>query len=92
MKIPLKDIEFIESLEDYIRIHLQGEKPVMTLMTMKKVLEKLPEDRYRKIHRSYIIPVNKIQAIANRKVKLLSGRELPISDTYSSFINDLKKS
>ncbi|WP_247235005.1 LytTR family DNA-binding domain-containing protein [Telluribacter sp. SYSU D00476] len=92
VKIPLRDIEYIESLEDYIRIHRQGDKPVMTLMTMKKVLEKLPEDRFRRIHRSYIIPIQQIQAIVHRKVKLLSGKELPISDTYSGFINDLKKS
>lgn len=92
VKIPLRDIEYIESLEDYIRIHRQGDRPVMTLMTMKKVLEKLPEDRFRRIHRSYIIPIQQIQAIVHRKVKLLSGRELPISDTYSSFIDDLKKS
>ena len=44
VKIPLADIEYIESLEDYIRINLTTGKPMMTLMTMKKVLEKLPED------------------------------------------------
>ena len=59
---------------------------------MKRVLKKLPEDRFRRIHRSYIIPIQQIQTIVHRKVKLLSGKELPISDTYSSFIDDLKKS
>ena len=84
VKINLKDIEYIESMEDYIKIHLQFDKTVLTLMPLKKVLEKLPEDKFQRIHRSYIVPVNKIISIQNRKVKL-PVRELPISDSYIDF-------
>lgn len=91
VKVALSSIEYIESMEDYIRIHIQNEKPVMTLMTMKKVLEKLPEDNFRRIHRSYIVAIDKVKSILNRKVKLASGVELPISDTYLDFIDDWKK-
>jgi DNA-binding LytR/AlgR family response regulator len=88
VKIVLKEIEFIESLEDYIRIHLEGAKPILTLSSMKKILDKLPSNKFKRIHRSYIVPIDKVMAIHNRKVHLKSGKELPISDSFISFIQD----
>jgi DNA-binding LytR/AlgR family response regulator len=86
IKIALPEIVYIESLEDYIRIHLTAGKPILTLMSLKKVLEKLPADQFQRIHRSYVVSVAKVKSILNRKVQLQSGPELPISDSYSSFI------
>jgi two-component system, LytTR family, response regulator len=88
VKINVSHIEYIESLEDYIRIHLQQARPVMTLMSLKKVLEKLPGQQFKRIHRSYIVPVGQVVAIHHRKVQLSSGKELPISDSYTSFIQE----
>jgi two-component system, LytTR family, response regulator len=79
VKIALKEIEYIESLEDYIKIILSDGKSVLTLGSMKKVLEKLPPDKFRRIHRSYIIPIAKVKSISNRKVSLSCAVELPIS-------------
>ena len=50
IKIDLSEIEYIEGLEDYIRIHLSDKKPVLTLMTLKTVLEKLPAGEFKRIH------------------------------------------
>jgi two-component system, LytTR family, response regulator len=91
VKIQLSEIDYIESLEDYIKIHIAGTKPVLTLLSMKKVLEKLPADKFQRIHRSYIVSVAKVKSIQNRKVQLAGGVELPISDSYVSFINNWKK-
>lgn len=91
IKIPFADIEYIESVEDYIKIHLSNAKPILTLMPLKKVLEKLPADKFRRIHRSYIVAIEKVNSILNRKVQLSSSTELPISDSYSSFIREWKK-
>ena len=91
IKIPFADIEYIESVEDYIKIHLSNTKPILTLMPLKKVLEKLPADKFRRIHRSYIVAIEKVNSILNRKVQLSSSTELPISDSYSSFIKEWKK-
>lgn len=88
VKIELNEIDYIEGLEDYIKIHFTNAKPVLTLMTLKAVLEKLPEEKFKRIHRSYIIPVNKVQSILNRKLTLTNGTELPVSDSYASFINE----
>lgn len=91
IKINLLDIDYIESLEDYIKIHRSGDKPILTLMTLKGVLEKLPAARFKRIHRSYIVATDKVKSILNRKVTLTSGTELPVSDSYASFINEWKK-
>ncbi len=90
VKIELKDVEYIESLEDYIKIHLRNARPVLTLMPLKKVLEKLPPDKFKRIHRSYIVSVDKVRSVLNRKVKLISSLELPVSDSYIDFIKEWK--
>jgi DNA-binding LytR/AlgR family response regulator len=90
LKIELNQVEYIESLEDYIKIHLLNAKPVMTLMTLKGVLEKLPAEQFKRIHRSYIVAGDKVKSVQNRKVQLQSGAELPVSDSYSDFIKEWK--
>jgi len=88
IKIDLDEIEYIEGLEDYIKIHIPGKKPVLTLMTLKTAVEKLPADRFKRIHRSYIVASDKVKSILNRKVQLESGVELPISNNYVRFIDE----
>lgn len=82
VRIELDKISFIEGLEDYIRINLANGRPVLTLMTMKAVMESLPALQFMRIHRSYIIPLNKVVSLNNKKVMLASGEELPVSETY----------
>lgn len=91
LKIPVSDIEYIESLEDYIKIHLMNSKPVMTLMTLKSVLEKLPSAKFSRIHRSFIVANSRVTSIQNRKVMLVSSVELPVSESYLGFIAAWKK-
>lgn len=86
VRISLDEIEYIESLEDYVKIHRTGDKPVMTLMTLKAVLEKLPGDQFQRIHRSYVVPLSKVRSVVNRKVRL-THIELPVSDSYVEAVN-----
>jgi two-component system, LytTR family, response regulator len=88
VKINLDEIEYIESAENYIKVHLLNGKSVMALMPLKSILEKLPMDRFVRIHRGYIIAINKIQYILNRKVKL-SEAELPVGDSYLTRLKEL---
>lgn len=90
IKIDLNDIEFIESLEDYVRIHLTDEKPVLSLMPLKRVLQKLPPEKFKRVHRSYIVSVNKIKGVNNRRI-ILSAAEVPVSDSYLDVVRKLKK-
>lgn len=91
VKINVRDIEYIESMEDYIKIFLTGNpKPILTLMPLKKVLEKLPESQFKRIHRSYIVALSKVKSIHNRKVQT-GGAELPVGNSYSGFISEWAK-
>ena len=87
VKIDLGAIEYIESMEDYIKIHQTNAPTVLTLMPLKKVLEKLPADKFQRIHRSYIVPLSKIRSIQNRKIKL-TDVELPLSSSYHDVIRN----
>ncbi|RZL21013.1 MAG: response regulator transcription factor, partial [Pedobacter sp.] len=88
VKIDIGNILYIESLEDYVKIHLQVGKMILTLSTLKKMLEKLPPEKFSRIHRSYVVPIKLVSAIVNRKAQLTDGTLLPISDTFASFIDD----
>lgn len=90
IKIEIKEIVYLESLEDYVKIHLNNGKMILTLTTLKKVIDKLPADKFKRIHRSYVVAVKQVQQVASRKAKLSNGLALPISDTYASFINEWK--
>ena len=91
LKINLKDVEYIESMQDYIKIHLVGlEKPILTLMPMKAVLEKLPTTQFARIHRSYAVAIKKVKSIHNRKVKI-GVVELPVGNSYADFIKEWSK-
>jgi two-component system LytT family response regulator len=90
VKINFSDIEYIESVEDYIKIHVSNGRPVMTLMTMRAVLEKLPASQFARIHRGYIVPLQKIKSVVNRKVSLPSI-DLPVSTSYLDFIKQWTK-
>lgn len=90
VKISIPDIEYIESMEDYCRIHLINAKPVMTLMTMKAMLDKLPSSKFKRIHRSYTVSISKITSVINKKVRLISV-ELPVGNSYLPSLNEWMK-
>lgn len=80
-KIPIADILFIEGLDDYLKIHIQGQRTVVARMTMKAMLEKLPATEFFRVHRSFIVPLAKISRIRNKTV-FVGDQEIPISASY----------
>ncbi len=87
VKIAVGDIEYLESMQDYVKIYLSDGKRILTLMTMKALLEKLPAHQIKRIHRSYAVSVDKILSVQNKKV-FLKDAELPVSDSYVDLIKD----
>jgi len=83
VNVPLADIFFIESLDDYLKIHLQGQKPLVSRMTMKAIIEKLPQSDFVRVHRSYIVPLAKIAAVRNKTI-FINEAEIPIGTSYES--------
>ena len=81
VKIALVEIVYIETLDDYIKIHIQGKKPVLTIMSIKKVLEKLPVKDFIRVHRSYIVPINRIESVRGKTINL-GITEIPIGKSH----------
>jgi DNA-binding LytR/AlgR family response regulator len=81
VKIMLEDILFIEGLDDYLKIHLVGRKPVVARMTMKSALEKLPEKNFIRVHRSFIVPISRIEKVRNKLIYIVD-KTIPISSSY----------
>jgi DNA-binding LytR/AlgR family response regulator len=81
VRIDLSEIIYIEGLDDYIRIHIEGRKPVMTRMTMKAVVEKLPAVEFVRVHKSFIVSLKKIESVRNKMIKV-GPHEIPIGKNY----------
>lgn len=81
IKIQFSDILYIEGLDDYLKIHIQNQKTVVARMTLKAILQKLPETEFIRVHRSFIIPISKIEKIRN-KVIYIDQTEIPVSASY----------
>ncbi len=77
VKILFSDIEYIETLDDYIKIHLSGRKPVITKMNLKNVMAKRNPNEFVRVHRSYIVPLSKITAVRGKHIRLRDA-EIPI--------------
>lgn len=90
VKINTRDIIYIEGFDDYIRLHLESGKNIFTLMSLKSIMEKLPEKDFIRIHRSYIVSVRKIQRIYNQMIQL-EGIELPIGKSYVDSVKKIIK-
>lgn len=90
VKIALSDILYIEGLDNYLKIHLKNAKPIVARMSMKNMIEKLPEKDFIRVHRSYIINVNSIKTVRN-KVIYIDDVEIPIGANYTDALHQIVK-
>jgi DNA-binding LytR/AlgR family response regulator len=90
MKVNLNDILYIEGLDDYIKIYIQNQKTIVTRITMKGILEKLPTSDFVRIHRSFIVPINRIEKVRNKNV-VIGDKELPIGKVHEDDVMKLIK-
>lgn len=81
VKIPFEEILYIETLDDYIKIHQHEKKVVLTIMSLKKVLEKLPGEEFVRVHRSFIVPLKRIESVRGKNI-MVAGQEIPIGKNY----------
>ena len=89
VRIAISDIRYVEGMSEYLRIHLEGQpKPLITLLSMKKMEDYLPSTSFMRIHRSYIVNLQKIQEVNKNRVILDSDTYLPIGDLYKEQFND----
>jgi DNA-binding LytR/AlgR family response regulator len=82
-KIYLDDILFIEGLKDYISIYTKKER-IITLQSMKKIDEVLPNHLFVRVHKSYIVALDKIESIERSRI-MINDKIIPIGDTYREY-------
>ncbi|MDB5273366.1 MAG: response regulator transcription factor [Chitinophagaceae bacterium] len=83
IKIKIKDIQYIEGLKDYIKIHVEGfDRPVLTIMRIKTFEEKLPVSDFVRVHRSFLINIHKIESI-QRSMITIGKHEIPVGLSYA---------
>ena len=85
IRIDSNDILMIEGLDDYLKIHLQGQKPIVARMTIKSILEKLPAANFIRVHRSYVVAIDKIKSIRG-KIISIADEEIPIGSSFEESI------
>ena len=82
-RINLNDIQYIEGLREYVKIVLKDEKPVMSLMSLKSLEEKLPQNRFMRVHRSFIVNLDEIQTIERSRI-IFGKTYIPVSEQYKN--------
>jgi DNA-binding LytR/AlgR family response regulator len=85
LRIYTENILYIEGMDDYLKIHVKDQRPIVVRMTMKSVEEKLPSNEFVRVHRSFIVPLSRIDKIRN-KIIHLQGVEIPIGNKYEESI------
>jgi len=81
-RINFNDILYIESSKDYIKVFISGEdKPVLSLNSIKSLEQKLPESRFMRVHRSFIVNLDRIDTIERNRI-IFGKTYIPVSDQY----------
>jgi len=83
VKIEHAEIEYIEGLDNYLKIHLDNKKSVVARMSMKAMEDKLPPALFMRVHRSYIIPTTKVASLRGKNILLQNGTEIPVGTNYT---------
>ncbi|MFT5780200.1 MAG: DNA-binding LytR/AlgR family response regulator [Crocinitomicaceae bacterium] len=81
VKIPFDQISYFETMDDYIKIHQTDGKVVLTLMSMKNMMKKLPASEFVRIHRSYAVSLAKIESIRGKTLSI-GDKKLPLGSSY----------
>ena len=83
VRINISKIRYVESMSEYVRIFTEGEeKPVMTLLSMKRLEERLPPASFMRVHRSYIVNLHKVTEISRMRIIFDGNTYIPIGDNY----------
>jgi two-component system LytT family response regulator len=84
IRIELSEIKYIESMHEYVRLHMMKEKPVMTLTSMKSIEEQLPAEKFLRVHRSFIVNKDQIKMIERNRIIFENNVYIPVSDQYKA--------
>ena len=88
VKVMLRDILFVEGLDNYLKIHLNNQSPIVIRLTMKTLMEMLNEKDFLRVHRSYIVSVMHVESI-KQKIITIAGEEIPVGKNYEEMLKTI---
>ncbi|WP_317236523.1 LytTR family DNA-binding domain-containing protein [Allomuricauda sp. F6463D] len=84
VKINLDDIEYIQGLKDYLKIHIKNtNKAILTLMSFKEILDKLPSNQFLRVHKSFVVNISCIKTVQRNRI-VINDMRIPIGESYKS--------
>jgi DNA-binding LytR/AlgR family response regulator len=86
IKVSFQDIYYIEGYKDYVKIFTGGPRPILTILTFRSLEEILPSELFVRIHKSFIISIEKIKSFRRGKV-LVQDKHIPIGASYHDMFN-----
>ncbi|WP_090157203.1 LytR/AlgR family response regulator transcription factor [Dyadobacter soli] len=87
VRIAYDDILYTEGLKDYVKVHLKSDpKPILSLTSLKALEEKLPPSKFMRVHRSFIVNLDKISAVTRNTIQI-GATSIPVSDQYKEAFN-----
>ncbi len=91
LKINFDDIIYIEGLKDYVKIHLTTQStPILTLLSLKKLTEQLPSDRFMRVHRSFIVALDKVKEVERHQI-VFGKQRITIAEQHRESFDDFLK-
>lgn len=88
LKIAYNEIQYVEAFADYVKIWIGDEKRIVTLQTMKNMENGLPKDKFIRVHRSYIVSIDKIGSLGSSSV-FIGNKEIPVGKNYKDGLMEL---
>lgn len=83
LRVPVDSIKYIESMSEYVRIFVEGSaKPIVSLLSMKKIEESLPADVFMRVHRSYLVNLERVREISKMRIVYDGDVYVPIGEMY----------
>ncbi len=91
LKINFDDIIYIEGLKDYVKIYLTSQtSPILTLLSLKKLTEELPTDRFMRVHRSFIVALDKVKEVERHQI-IFGKQRITVAEQHRESFDEFLK-
>lgn len=88
IRVNFLDIVYIQGMSEYVKIHILNSKAIMSLLSLKQLEGELPADRFMRVHKSFIVNLDKVNVVERGEIYYADGTIIPISPQYKEKFND----
>lgn len=93
VRVDVDKIRYVEGMSEYLRLFLENEeKPVIALLSMKKLEDRLPKNKFMRVHRSYVVNLEKMEEVSKNRIRMDKNTYLPVGDLYKEAFNSYLES